>query len=277
MTWAYDDGTDTPTFAGLVEIAGVRLNDGSFITEALTGLIDMPDVRVQVSPYATENGGSTQTALFGSRDIQIDGWTRGANVEDVLTACDYLRSALTSALGTGGLTTLIVNRLGWATRRQCDVQLAGRVVFPEQELTRKKVPSRLFTIPLLAPDPTLYDADNENTVTVPGTSTLTALPSAGTVPVPFTARFNGPFTTASLVRHSDGATIALDSSRLAATVGAGGYIDVTTGPGGVTAVFNDGSNAYAAVTDTGGDRLLPGSGTWSADHPVDVTWRDGWL
>lgn len=291
MTWTYTAGSATPSYAGLVDLAGVRINDrsGSFISQALTGLTDTPPIVGGVSQLPYDHGGIASKMRYGPRTIQIDGWSQvTGDVTGVLTAMDYLRNQLILTLGEGQTATLISNRLGWATRRQCDVRLAGEIVFPEPDVEMKKVATRVFSIPLVAPDPLLYDADHLRTQDLPLDGTPVAITNAGNAPAPFTVRFTGPWTsvvsleTPSVLVDGFGAELVYSQGAVA-----GAYIDVSTYPqshdDGRTVVSNTGDSHYFNLGDMTLTTIPPGttnfvavaSGTSGASKAT-ITWRDAW-
>lgn len=281
MTWTYNAGTTTPTYAGLLELNGIRFNDGSFKTQHLSGIIDTPPVRTVISDLPSDNGGYLGRSYYGPRDASIDGWILATTVEDVLEAREYLKKALAMVDGTA-LSVAVFNMPRWATRRQCNVRVAGPIVFEEPEITRKKLGRRDFTIPLIAPDPLLYDADNLRSTDLGMGAGNVTLTGAGSMPTPFKARFTGPWaTSATLTRTTDGATVTLTMS-----LSAGQYVDVdftdVTHP---TAVQSTGANVFGNVSATGFRKLGVGSNVWNASaasgtsgaSKVTVTWRDAWV
>ena len=278
MSYSYDAGSTTPTYAGLVEFGGLRINDGTFKSEHLAGLQDGAPVRQGVTLLPVDNGGYPSSAYMNPRDISIDGWLKTASPDDVFAAMDALRAAF--AVGDGSLSTLVVKQRGWATRRQLQARATGPVVFVEPDRIHKKVPTRDFTIPMVAPDPLLYDADNLRTIDVPMTGASTAVTNAGTAPVPFVARFTGPWTTqAVLTRASDGAVITYGASQGSST-----YVDVTTTPGAISVVDNASANKYNNMGTWSLYLIPPGTTNFTATatggttgaSKVTLTWRDAW-
>src|SRR5689334_12625591 len=104
MSYSYSAGTTTPSLGGLVEFGGIRINDGTFKTHHLGGLIDTPPVRSGVSEFPADHGGSASTPYYSPRDILLEGWIYVPVVDDLSAAMDQLRGAF--ALGDGSLKTL---------------------------------------------------------------------------------------------------------------------------------------------------------------------------
>lgn len=279
MSYTYDAGSTTATYAGLVEFGGIRINDGCFKSEHLAGLQDGAPVRQSVTPLPSDSGGYAGAAFLNPREIDISGWLRQASPDDVPGAMDALRAAF--ALGDGSLSTLVCKQRGWSTRRQLLARVSGPVVFTEPDVLRKKMPVRDFTVPLVAPDPLLYDADNLRTIDVPMTGAATAVTNNGTAPTPILARFVGPFTTqAVLTRASDSTVITYG-----ATVAASHYVDVQANVVLVPSAVTDlGVNVYGNMGTWTLFTIPPGTTNFSATatsgtsgaSKVTLTWRDAW-
>lgn len=279
MAYTYSAGSTTPTYAGLVEFGGIRINDGCFKSEHLAGVEDGAPVRQSVTPLPSDSGGYAGAAFLNPREIEIDGWIKQTLPDDIPGAKDALRAAF--ALGDGSLSTLVMNQRGWPTRRQCLARVAGPIVFPEPDRTHKKMPVRDFSVPLVAPDPLLYDADNLRTVDVPMTGAATAVTNAGNAPTYMVARLTGPFTGgATLTSAASGKQIAYSGA-----AGAGGYVDVQTNPVvGISAVSNLGVNFYGSMATWTLFTIPPGTSNFSATaasgttgaSKVTLTWRDAW-
>lgn len=288
MTYTYDGGVATPGLAGLIEVAGtsplIRLNSSLVTgTEPAGGtfklddnpLLSTPPVRVAATGFAADDGGFLSPAYLDVWTFTISGWVwLGPNgvADDIPAAQEQLKAAFSVK---NGLLTLVTNMRGWAARRQILAQTNGPITFTPRFTTRR-TPAMNFSIPMIAPDPVLYDADTLRSVAV--TSSATAVSSAGSVPTPFKARFTGPFSTATLTAP-DGTTITVDSTRLASTIGSGQYVDVQTNPtvsGGISAIRSDGTNAVAALTAFRATRITPGTANWTATGAtVTLTYRDG--
>lgn len=278
MAYTYSAGTTTPNLAGLAEFNGVRINDGTFEMHRLGGVIDSAPVRDTVAPMPSDDGGYVGAIFTDPLQISLEGKILVADYTQVGPALDQLRGAFTAK---AGLQTLKLNYPGWATARQVQAFVAGAIAVDEPPDLEKLVPDRNFVIPMIAPDPLLYDADNLRTIDVPMTGAATAVTNAGTAPTFMVARFTGPFSTsATLTRASDGASIVYSNS-----AGAGGYIDVQTNPVvGVSAVTNLGVNVYFSVTAWTLYTIPPGTTNFSATaasgttgaSKVTLTWRDAW-
>lgn len=277
MTFSYSAGTTTPTLAGLVEFNGIRINDGTFKSEHLGGLIDMPDVRGGVVPMQADHGGIDTLPLYAPRDISLDGWLLTAVYDDVYAGMDYLRGKFTLDVGS---QTLVCQQRGWSTRRQVTARVAGRVQFIEPDVTRKKIGRRDFTIPMIAPDPLMYDADNLKTATMTiGGSSITVT-NNGSAPAPFIARLTGPWTTSmTLTCSTSGKTLVYGNG-----VVAGAYVDVDTHRGAHTFTSNTGANQYFNRGTWTLFTIPVGTSTWQATatagtsgaSQVTLTWRDAW-
>lgn len=287
MAYTYDAGTSTPGYDGLIEIAGtspvIRLNSASppdtpsTATFRLTSnpLLETPPVRSIVTPLGADDGGVLGAVFLDSRAFTLPGWLSVPSAPSgVPLAQEQLKQAFAAKKG---LLTLIVNALGWATRRQFQAQTVGAITWSLHH-SMLMIPTRSFEIPMVAPDPIGYDADNLRTQAVPMTNVNTAVTSAGSEQVGFTARFTGPFTNATLTRVSDGATLVLTGS-----LTAGQYVDVSTF-GMFTAVRDDASNQMGLLTAFKASRIRPGTENWKASAAsgttgasgVTLTWRDGW-
>lgn len=279
MAYTYSAGSTTPTYAGLVEFGGIRINDGSFKSEHLAGLEDGAPVRQSVSPLPSDSGGFAGVGFLNPRDIEIAGWVLQASPDDLPGAKDALRAAF--AFGDGSLATLIVNQRGWATRRQCLARVTGGPVFTEPDVIRKKMPTRDFTIPMVAPDPFLYDADNLRTLDVPMTGVATAVTNAGTAPTYMLASFYGPWTTSATLTHVPTGKQIVNTS----TAGVGARVDYQTNPVvGLSALSNGGVNNYSVTTAWTLYVIPPGISNFTATatggttgaSKVTLTWRDAW-
>lgn len=278
MTFSYDAGTSTPTLAGLVEFNGIRINDGTFRSDDLGGLLDTPDVRADVTLFASDNGGFNGPAFYAPRDIVLTGWAKTPVSDDIFAATDYLRGKF--ALGDGSLRTLVCKQRGWATKRQCDVRINGRLSFTEPEILNKKSSIRNFSIPLIAPDPLLYDV-TAKTATVPIDGTSVAVTNAGTVPTPFLVRFNGRWDTeVTLTCVETGEVIDYVNGAIL-----GAWIEVDTHAGIRTVISNIGVNHYfnqgtwtLMTLPVGTSHLTAvATGATTGSPVATVTWRDAWV
>lgn len=281
MTWSYNAGTTTPTFAGLVEVNGIRFNNGTYRTQALPFLIDTPTLRTVASDLPSDHGGVLGPSFYGPREGPIDGWLSASSVEDVISAREYLKAAFAQVSPTA-MSTLVYDSLGFSPKRQCAVRVAGPIVFEEPEIILKKVARRDFSIPLIVPDPLLYDAVTVQSVTLPMDGTSHTLVGGGSMPAPFTARFTGPWTTAAnLIDNASGIAITLTMS-----LTAGHYVDVDlTDISDPKATDDTGASQFGAITVRSLRRVQPGSNSWKATatagttgaSQVTVTYRNAWI
>jgi len=273
-SYSYDAGSTTPTLTGLIEIPSViRLNDGSFKSTKLPWE-DSPPVRITGTAFPSLHGGLLSPAFFDIWTASIQGWLYvTSSPYDDAAAEDQLRQAFSA---TKGVQTVHSRMQGWATDRQYGVQTSGSIAFTPKH-TYRRVPTRDFVIPVDIPDPVGYDV-TQQTEDIPMTGVNTAVTSAGSEDVGFTARFVGPFTNPTLTRVSDGTTIALTL-----TLAAGHYVDVSTF-GMLTAVDDLAVSQFGAVTTRTATRIRPGTENWVASaasgttgaSKVTFTWRDGW-
>lgn len=277
MPYSYDAGTTTPYLAGLVEFNGIRLNDGTFKLTDLSGLLNSPSPRVPLQSLPADSGGFLGTQYYDPLQFTLGGYIDVDSVAYLDPALDQLKGAFNLSVGA---QTLVFNRTGWSQRRQVTAYVAGPITVAEPQDLQKAVPERDFQIPLVAPDPIQYDADNLQTVVLPMDNTNHTLTNSGTVPVGFTARFTGPWNTAaSLIRNSDGAKITLTM-----TLAAGHYVDVVMMPGSISATQDGTTNVYYTVTDQLATQIAVGSNSWHAAgssgttgaSQVSVSYRYGW-
>jgi hypothetical protein len=278
VSFSYSAGTSSATLAGLAEIGGIRINDGTFISEHLAGIIDSPPVRTSVSDFPSDHGGFVGATYYGPREIELAGRIRVTSADDVPSARDYLKAAFT--LTSPDISwALVVAMRGWATKRQCTVKLRGPITFEEPETVQRKVPYRDFTIPLIAADPYLYDADNLRSIDIPMTGAATPITNAGTAPAYMVARFTGPWTTSATLTHT------ASGQHIIYTGGAigGAYIDHSTAPT-PTVISNALVNLYAQVTDWTLFTIPPGTSNFTATatagtsgaSKVTLIYRDAW-
>jgi hypothetical protein len=286
VAYTYDAGSTTPGYEGLIECNGVRVNSalpsganvgGTFKLED-NPLLGTAPVRLPTSDLPADHGASIGTALLSGWPLTFGGWLWvPTGPDDVPAAQEQLKAAF-SALN--GQLLITANARSWATKRQITAQLNGQVVFSARHGTLR-IPTRNFTLPMLAPDPLMYDADNLRTLDVPMTGAATPVTNAGNAPTYMVARFVGPFTTsAQLTRTTDTKVIVYNLSLAAAA-----YIDVDTHAiPGPSAVTNTGANAFGDISFWTLFTIPPGttnftatatSGTTGASK-VTLTWRDAW-
>lgn len=290
MAFVYDDGSTTPGYNGSITVGGIRLNSasptgtspagGTFKLDGANPFFSTPPTRVAPIPLGADSGGIPSPIWYDSWQFPLTGWLWvPSGPDDVPAAQDQLRSIFSAR---NGMLTLVGNARGWANKRQLLAQTVGQITFEPRDGTLR-IPTRNFTIPMLASDPLAYDADNLKTATLPMDNSANTLTSSGVADAPFTARFTGPFNTAaSLIRNSDGAAITLSLS-----LTAGQYVDVTTNAAGnavISATKSDDTNVWNKVTAYSLLRVAAGANVWRAAgssgttgaSQVTVTWRDVW-
>lgn len=278
MAYSYSAGTTTPNLAGLVEFNGVRINDGTFELHHLGGVIDSAPVRVPLTSLPSDDGGLVGSRFYDPLQINLEARLIVADYTQVGPALDQLRGAFNVAAGMG---TLRLNYPGWATARQVTAGVAGPITVDEPSELEKLVPERNFVIPMVAPDPLLYDGDNLRTIDVFINGANVAITNAGTAPTYFTAQFIGPWaTSASLIRNTDSATITYVGGATGAQ-----SVTVQTNPTvGISAHNGTGGNSYDAINVWSLYTIPPGTTNFHATAPsgttaaskVTLTWRDAW-
>lgn len=295
MAYSYDAGSTTPGHAGLIEITSViRINSaipsggstagGTFKVEPGCALFGTAPVRLPTSALPSDHGASMGTPFLDGWTFSIPGWFWvPSGPDDCPSAAEQLKAAFSTL---NGLLTLTLNKRGWATRRQIQAQTNGDIGAFEARHGTLLIPTRNFTIPMFAPDPLQYDADNLKTptVTLGGSGTTTNLTNNGNAPTPFKVRFTGPMTNPALVRSVSGTP----QIALTATITAGHWIEVGTNPaqsGGVYAVDDLGVNQYGVITtfSTAALTIPAGTTAWYVNSSgttgasgVVVTYRDAW-
>lgn len=286
MSYVYDAGVTTPGYAGLLEITSViRLNSslvtgtepagGTFKLEQ-NPFLSSPPVRLAVSSLPSDSGGAASPPFYDPYPFTIGGWLWvPSGPDDVAGAEEQLRAAF--AAGNGPLL-LTGNMRGWATKRQITAQTNGQITFTPRHGTLR-IPTRDFSIPMIALDPLAYDADNLRTQTLPATGAFTNVVSNGTVNTPFSVTITGPITNPVLTRQNDAKTIALSG-----TIASGHSITITTNPvTGISAVDDLGANVYGKVSAFAATWLMPGTRAWtltgtstSGATAAVISWRDAW-
>lgn len=281
MSFSYDAGTSTPTYAGLVEFDGVRINDGTFKSQRVPPIVDSPPLSDATSAYANDDGGVDGTTLIEPWTFDLELWLwvpTGAG--DIPAAIDYLRGAFNIVTG---LSTLTVNAPGWSAARMLTARVAGQIVVAEPDITSKKVPTRDVTIPMIATDPVVYSlATRVVTINTGSSGTVT---NAGNKRTHFIARFNGPLTNPALVSPG-GAKLALGPMPDATNVviASGHYIEVQSNPaavGGVTAIDDLGVSVYDTIAAFNVSTIGTGTPSWSVTSDagsgnVRLTTQDAW-
>lgn len=267
MAYSYDAGTTTPNLGGLAEFNGVRINDGTFEMHRLGGIIDSAPVRSTVTPLPSDDGGFVGALFNDPLVIGLEGKLWVADYTQVGPALDQLRGAYSAKVG---LQTLTLNYPGWSTARQVQAFVAGQVTVDEPPDLEKLVPDRNFVIPMVAPDPLLYNVSTTTTTITTGTTVT----NNGTAPTPFVVRFTGAATNPSLTTSAG--TIAMTY-----TVASGHYAEVNTNAAassGISALTDTGTNVYGNVTTFTVYRIPAGNSSWTytGGGTCTVTFRDAW-
>lgn len=279
MSYSYAAGTSTPTYAGLAEFNGLRINDGTFRSHHIPPITDSPPIRAAINLLPFDHGGLPGTPYYGPWEFDLTGRIFVSVADDLHAAIDDLKSKFN--LNNTSIQTLKIASRGWTTARQMLARVNGQIVTSEPDTERKKLPERDFTIPLLAPDPLLYDADNLRTATIPMDGSSVTVVNAGTMPTPFVARFTGPWNTQTVLTCTTNSQVITYGS---GAVG-GAYIDVTTNLIlGRTVVTNTGANNYKNMGAWTAFTIPVGTSHWTATatsgttgaSQVVLTWRDAW-
>lgn len=288
MAFTYRAGATlaSPNLAGGCEIGSIRINgvtdgtyDGTFELHRLGGVLDgSPDLRDAISLLPSDDGGFAGLPFYNPRDITLEGLLSVPVLSDVWGAIDLLKSTFNVA-GIPGqpvpLQQLTVNTTGWANKRFLMVRPSGILQIVEPDGLAKSTPDRLFSVPLVAPDPLMYNADTLQAVTV----TSTNLTNNGNAPTPFVVRFNGPLTNPNLSGPGlTGRTIVYTG-----TIASGHYVEVGTNPAGdgtgLYAVDNTGADVTPNVTAFTARVIPPGTSAWGTSGgagAIVVSFRDAW-
>jgi hypothetical protein len=288
MAFTYLPGTTTPNLAGLIQTTLMvgsdpfRINDGTFELLGAPGLLwGTPNVRSAVAELPSDDGGFAGLPFNGPREFILNGNLKVPTIADMWSAIDLLWQAFTltdlaTALPT--LQLLTVNTSGWAHKRQIAARINGELsITPPADLDGHLALKRGFSVPMIAPDPWLYNADTLQAVTV----TTTNLTNNGNRNTPFVVRFNGP----RVDPHLDGPGLTGKQIKYIGTIASGHWVEVGTNPAG------DGTGLYA-VDDSGADvfaslsaftaRVIPpgttswGTGSTSGSGNIVVSFRDAW-
>lgn len=290
MTYAYDEGTNVPVAAGLVEFyrpvarvepggATLRINNGSFITTKTTGIQDTPAPRMAEQNLAADHGEYLSQAFYGGRLITVEGTVqqRFGVYADVEEAIEDLKTCwVTSTLGSG--LTVTLGRQGWGQKRQMACRLADAIVFEQPDQGHIRKPWREFLLPMRAADPRMYNAELERVIDVPATNTATSCANIGNFETPIIADFYGPFDTLNLIDDANGRNM-----KIAVALPSGEYIRVRTNARTATRSSNN-SSWYANMDgrffniNRGGLSLRAvATGTTSGLTKVRLTYRDAWI
>ncbi|MBV9292627.1 MAG: hypothetical protein JO222_09270 [Frankiales bacterium] len=283
MAYSYDAGSTTPTYAGLCEFNGKRINDGTFKSTTLPMLTDGPPRRDAMSPLPSDDGGISGDPFLDAWAFQIEGWLRTLNPDDVWAAISDLRSAFTVG---AGYQQLKFKARGWAQARYLTARVTATPSITEPDLHLKKVPRRDFLISMEASDPRSYNADVLTSVSINRGSSAN-ITNAGNYPTPIVAVFVGPLTNPQLdgpgasgrnrirLKNSDGTDFV---------IAPGDSVTVNLNPSsatGVTILDNSGANQYPAAAALTASTIGPGTESWaltgdSGGGHVTVQIRDAW-
>jgi hypothetical protein len=276
----------SPNLAGGVEIGSIRINgvsdgtyDGTFELHRLGGVLDGgPDLRDAVNPLPGGDGGSSGYPFYNPRDIILEGQLTVPTLADIWSALDLLKSNF-NIVGIPGvvppLVQLTVNTTGWANKRFLMVRPSGILSWVEPDGLAKLEPDRLFSQPLVAPDPLMYNADTLQSVAV----TTTNLTNNGNANAPFVVRFTGPSTNPTL----SGPGLTGREIVYTGTIASGHYVEVGTNPtgdgSGLYAVDNTGADVWDNLTTFTCQVIPPGTSAWgySGGGTCTVSFRDAWL
>lgn len=277
MAFSYDAGSSTPDLGGLVEIGGIRINNGTFKLTSLGGL-GSPPIRVPMTELASAQGSHLGTQFHSGYTAAIEGYIDVDQVAYLDPALDMLKAAI-SPLVNGPTQLLIFNRSGFATRRQVTASFGGQVTVEEPVERAKLVPQRNFVIPMAIPDPFAYNADSQHSVTVPYNGASVQLPNNGNAPTTFAVTFSGTATNPALFDDTTGQSIALTMAITTHPV------TVQTNPvTGISAVDSVGTNDYANVSaftlltiPAGTSRMFHSTATGVSGGTCTVVYRDAWV
>lgn len=281
MSFTYRAGATTANLAGLVEIGSIRISgvsdgtyDGTFELHRLGGILDgSPPVRPAAFPLGSDHGDFAGTPFYEAREILIEGLLQVPTLADIWGAKDLLEQ--TFNLNSTALKTLTVKTSGWSAARQILVRISGPVSYVEPEGMAKLLPERLFSVPLIAPDPRLY-AVTQQDVTISGATSLT---NNGTIGAPLIAQFIGPQTAPCRVTAPDGSYIEYN-----ANIASGRTIFVNTRDSttGTTTVYDDlGATQYANLTKASAALIPSGTSSWTKSNgggagATHILFYDAW-
>jgi hypothetical protein len=286
VTYTRDNGTTSPTIAGYASLNGLPINDGTFKSADLGMIAGSPPILDTSVDLPNDDGGFDGFPLYGRWPFNLDGEFIVDVVDDVQAAIYDLRTTLNLY---AGLQTMTFKSRGFTGTRQMNVRLNGQALINDPGKGQRKVPARLFTIPLLAVDPRQYDAVTLRSVDI-GVGATGTLTNNGNYPTPMTIIFVGPLTSPEI----DGpGTAGLNRIRLLNgdgsnyVIASGHTVTVQTNPSGVsgvTAVDNTGANVYGKVANRSAGLITPGTSSWTlttangADTGhVTVQSRDAWV
>lgn len=277
-TFTYDAGSSSPTFGGLAEFNGVRINNGSFKSHQIGLLTSGPTMRNTVQPLPGDHGSFGGVPYWDGRAFPVDGWLLVDTADAIQLALDYLASAYNLK---AGLRTFTYQARGWSAARIVTARVNGAIVVNDPGFGRRKTRRRDYSIPMFAPDPMTYSAALHTADISPGATAL--IPNAGNEDTHFTVRFTGPLVNPRVGFDLGGA--ALVKVRYAGTLASSSdWVEVQSNPaavGGVTAVDNTGASVMAAISARSFRVLQPGNQTVecaadSGGGHATISWRDAW-
>lgn len=279
MTFTNVLGSATPNLAGLIDVGSIRISGGgggTYELLAAPGLLwGTPGIRDGISPLTNDHGGYPGLPLYDPREFTIVGEISVPVLDDLWGAIDLLFS--TFNLASTALKTLTLNTTGWSEARQIAARLAGdiRIIEPSDKNGHLAL-RRQFVIPMVAPDPRIYST-TLHTATV--TSGGTSITNAGTVPTPFSVKFNSSQTQPLVLTDPAGDTITYTEN-----VSSGDVTVYTRNASSATAtaVTNGGTSKFAKVTDWSASTLPVGTSTYTATKAggagtTVLSWRDAWI
>lgn len=254
--WAYAGGSASAAaiLAGRCEFPSLVLGDGSFKSLELPPLIESAPLRFPVTPLPGD-GEYVTIPKLAAWPFTLQGWFLAPGPFETQAAIDYLMSKVNIG---NGWQTVYFDAPGWSDQRQMTLLVAGQVAVTEPEKQQKKVPSRVFAIPVIAADPRRYSktAVGPTTIGTGGTS----LTNSGNYDTPILVVFTGPLTSVPSIA-SGGKTLGLNTTlAVGETVTINTY-DPTTG--GLTVVDQAGANALSKLASSTLRVLTPGAHTFT--------------
>lgn len=253
MTWTYTAGSSSAAtiLAGRCEFPSLVLGDGSFRSLELPPRIESAPLRFPVTPLPGD-GEYVTTPKLAAWPFTIQGWFYATDPFDTQAAIDYLLSNVNVG---NGWQTVYFDAPGWTDQRQMTLIVAGQVAVTEPEKQEKKVPQRVFAIPVIAADPRRY---SKTAVVTPVTTGGVAVANNGNYDTPIVAVFTGPLTSNPSI--SDGThALGLNTTLTTGQVITVNTYDPTTG--GLTAVDQTGANAVSLLNSSTLRTLAKGSHT----------------
>lgn len=261
---------------GLVEYAGVRVHDGTYVLSGLGGLTDTPEVRQTLTDRAEEHGQFLSGSYYSSRTITLTGYVLTQELDQLWPALDQLRGAFRLPPARAALQQLQVLQPGWTERRFVMVRPGGPLVIAERSGSESRQPYRDWQMVLVAPDPRIYsstllDGPGQTQPLVSGSGSTRTLANNGNYDAPIHWVVQGPAESPKLIHDATGrsieyvgpvptgSTLIVSSLDRTATLNGGNvyknlsrFDDLSIPPGGAT------FRALTAATNAGG--------TWRVQH-----------